>query len=92
MATPPCIPMETCLRMSTEPDCEMWTGIAGIWIIDPKKNMAYGYNSGELERVQRLGLLTPSASTSHWRRLPPLSTEATYQSIFSGKNLPIRSS
>jgi Uma2 family endonuclease len=31
-------------------------GIAGIWIIDPKKTIAYGYKSGELETVTELGL------------------------------------
>ncbi len=35
-------------------------GIGGIWVIDPKKTLAYSYNSGKLEIVDTLGL--PSLS------------------------------
>jgi len=31
-------------------------GISGIWVIDPKKTIAYGYKSGRLEQVDNLGL------------------------------------
>jgi Uma2 family endonuclease len=31
-------------------------GISGIWVIDPKKTIAYGYKSGKLEQVNHLGL------------------------------------
>jgi len=31
-------------------------GIAGIWIIEPKKTIGYGYKSGKLETVTEFGL------------------------------------
>jgi Uma2 family endonuclease len=33
-------------------------GISGIWVIEPKKHVAYGYSAGKLETVQTLGLPT----------------------------------
>ena len=42
-------------------DCERM-GIAGIWVIDPRKSIAeavgYGYQSGRLETVTTFGLPT----------------------------------